>query len=269
MKIQKILLPALVALVLAGCSEPQVDSTTDDSMKSSIEKVRMALPQEKRADFDRAIKVLAFSQIDMKSLFVDGASGVSTSKEKMKDILNGKTGVQILAEADRIIKERKEKERTQALNEIEELKEKQANAELAKKELSKFKVLRSRFTKQEQRYGRAKPIIELTVQNGTNKSVSRAYFKGTLASPGRSVPWLQEAFNYEISGGLEPNEKADWSLAPNMFSDWGRVDAPEDAILTVEVEQIDGADKKPLFSSKTFTEIDLKRLTQLQEKYAQ
>lgn len=267
MSILKLILPFLMAVLIAGCSDPKIDATTDESMKASIEKVRQSLPQDKRDSFDEALKILAFSQIDLKGLFAEGASGVGSTKGKMKDALNGKTGLQVIAEADRIKKERKEKERTQALNEIKELEEKQANAESAKSELAKFEVLRSRFYRRKEQFMGEQPIIELTVKNGTAQSVSRAYFKGTLASPNRSVPWLQETFNYKISGGLEPGEEAEWKLTPNMFSDWGKVDALEDAILTVEVEQLDGADGEPLFSSRSFTERDATRLKKLKQEY--
>ena len=266
---KKLILISVLVLFLSGCSDPKIDASTDESIKVSIEKVRQSLPDDKRAEFDDALKILAFSQISLKGLFADGATGVSSAKGKMKDVLNGKTGEEVIAEAERIKKERKEKEKTQALSEIKELQEKQAISINAKESLKQFQIIRSRFYKQEQKYGHDKPIVELTVKNGTAHPVSRAYFKGTLASPDRSIPWLVETFNYEISGGLEPGEQAEWSLAPNQFSDWGSVDAPTDAILTVEVEQLDGSDSEPLFSSHSFSERDEKRLKELREKYNQ
>ena len=111
------------------------------------------------------------------------------------------------------------------------------------------------------------PIIELTVKNGTSEAVSRAYFEGTLASPKRSVPWHKDTFNYGISGGLEPGEEASWSLAPNMFSDWGKIDAPKDAVFTVTVEQLDGPDGEPIYSTRAFSEHDQERLDELKKEY--
>lgn len=73
------------------------------------------------------------------------------------------------------------------------------------------------------------------------------YILGTLASPRRAIPWVTGGFNYEISGGLEPGETADWNLQPNTFGDWKNgIDAPKDAVLTVDVVCIDGADGKPI-----------------------
>jgi len=107
----------------------------------------------------------------------------------------------------------------------------------------------------------------LSVENGTNKAIARAYFKGVIASPGREVPWFTDTFNYQISGGLEPGEKAEWNLAPNMFSDWGKVNAPSDAVFTVTVIRVDDAQGNPVFGDAEFSERDAKRLAELQAKY--
>jgi hypothetical protein len=129
-------------------------------------------------------------------------------------------------------------------------------------------VLKSRFGKRNGEYDfRATPYILLAVKNGTQQAVSRAYFRGTIASPDRSIPWLTETFNYEISGGLEPGETAEWLLAPNQFGKWGNVDAPEDAVFTVETIRLDGAKGDALFDSGSFDDEDAKRLANLQEKY--
>jgi len=109
------------------------------------------------------------------------------------------------------------------------------------------------------------PIIELTVKNGTGHVVSRAYFEGAIASPDRSVPWHKDTFNHSISGGLEPGEVATWSLIPNMY--WKTVDAPADAVFTVTVEQLDGANGETIYSTREFGERDLERLSELKIKY--
>ncbi len=43
----------------------------------------------------------------------------------------------------------------------------------------------------------------------------------------------------------------------------GRVEVPPNAILTVEVEQLDGANGKPLFSTRVFSDQDAERLDKL------
>lgn len=268
MNILKSLALVMSLTMLAGCSDPKIDVSSDENMKTSVQKVRSSLPESKKGEFDNAMKVLALSNLDMKNIFTQGTTGAGEFEGKVKESLKGKTGEQVIAEADRILKERKERERQQALKEIQELETKKIAAESSRGELQKFQVIRSRFYMQEQEYGGKQPIIELTVKNGSGKAVSRAYFEGTVASPGRSVPWHKDVFNYSIAGGIEPGEEANWTLAPNRFSDWGKVDVPADAVFTVTVEQIDGADGKSLYSTMEFSENDNERLSDLKKKYS-
>lgn len=170
------------------------------------------------------------------------------------------------AKAAAELKEQEAKKKAQAEAEITELEKKRAESESAKVELSKFVVSKARF-KKVKRYFDLAPVIELTVKNGTDKAISAVYFMGTLASPGRSVPWLKESFSYKISGGLEPGESANWNLAPNMFSEWGKVEGAPDMVLTVEVLRLDGADGNELHSV-TFSDDDQKRLDALKASVA-
>lgn len=256
---------SFLALSLAACSKPTIDTSSDESMKTSIGKVRDSLSDETKQKFDEALQIVAFSNIELKDIFAGGAAAAGSMESKMKEALQGKSGDEVIALAESIKKERADKERIQALSEIKELEAKKAKAEQARSELAKFTVERSRFYKQRQEFMGPQPIIELTVVNGTSHAISRAYFKGTIASPGRSVPWLKDDFNYEISGGLEPREKATWTLSPNMFSEWGSTDFPADAVFTVEVEQLDGANGESLFSVRDFSEDDRSRLAELKK----
>ena len=158
--------------------------------------------------------------------------------------------------------------REQALDEIRALETKRVESESTYEQFRKFQVVQAQFIMSEQVFRGRQPIIVLTVKNGTDQAVSRAYFQGTLASPGRSVPWYKGRFNYRISGGLEQGEEATWHLGPSMFSGWGNGDAPADAALTVTVENIDGADNKSIYSIRAFTERDRERLDELKKQYS-
>jgi hypothetical protein len=245
-------------------SQLTIDTSSEQAMQTTITKVRESLSQAKREEFDNALQLIVFSQIDFGT---DSASDANAAADRMKSKLSGKTGEQVIAEGENIEEVRRTKERDQALAEIKELQEKKAKWESAKVELARFQVERSRFFKKKQKYYGEQPIIELTVRNGTAHPVSRAFFVGTLRSPNRAVPWMKDDFNYSISGGLEPGEAANWSLAPNQFGDWGTVNAPDDAVFTVEVVRLDGADGETLFSSREFTDEDEKRLKKLLSQF--
>lgn len=259
------------AITLTGCGEPKIDGSTPEAMKSSVQVMRDKLQGDQLDKFDRALKVAAFAGIEPRDLIALGSSdtAVNAHVKGVGQNLNGMTATEVIAYGDKVVAERQAREREQALREIQELREKRAKSSELAKELAAFEVIRSRFSKEPQRYGRDEPRIDLEVKNGTASAVSRAYFEGVIASPGRQVPWLKETFNYSISGGLEPGETARWVLAPNQFSEWGKVEAPDDAILTVTVTRLDGPDGEPLFRAGQFTDRDERRLGQLVEQYGE
>ena len=99
MNIAKISGVILLTFIIAGCDkilpDPTIDTTSDESMKQSSQKVRESLPEGNRVEFDQALQLLAFSQIDMKTLFAERAAGAGNIESKIKTVivyeLNGKT----------------------------------------------------------------------------------------------------------------------------------------------------------------------------------
>lgn len=257
----------LLSLSLAGCFEPKIDGTDKDAYKASVEKIGASLTPDQKAVFQKDLMVVAMQGLSLADLMKSPGGADAVLNESIKK-LDGKTAADVTAEANRIRLEREAKEKVQALAEIKELLEKRVAAEAAKSDLSKFAVSRSRFYIDIGEYSfQNKPVIELHVENGTSKAVSRAYFRGTIATPGRSVPWVVETFNYEIPGGLEPGEQADWSLLPNKYGKFGEANVPAGAVFTVEVTRLDDAQGKPMYDSEGFTDREQARLDTLQSKY--
>lgn len=258
---------SVCALSLFACAAPRVDTSTDESVKKSIERVRGSLPEEKRADFDNAIRDLALADFKLQDIMAQQGGNLSVDDlaVKMKRRLQGKTGDQILSEAAKLREDRERKVREQAVGEIAELRKKAAAALLARQKLSAFTVSRSRLYRKTIGF-LTEPVIELSVKNGTQVPISRVYFHGVVASPGRSVPWISADFNHSIPGGLEPGESGTWQLAPNMFSGWG-TKTPSDAILTVNVTKLDGPDGKTLYDAEGLSEAEQQRLADLQRKF--
>ncbi|HLS31300.1 MAG TPA: DUF6694 family lipoprotein [Flavobacteriaceae bacterium] len=261
-----VILLGAIGILFSSCTN-KIDGSSEEAMKSSIEEIRKSLDDEKKEKFEESMRLIMFHGLDFGKLMEEGKAEETYSD--MKSNLDGKTADEIIAEGKKIQAEIERKKKEQAKGEIEELYQKMEQAERDRKMLAKFEVKRSRFYKRKEGtyYVTEKPIIELTVKNGTDKAVSRVYFTGTLASPNRSVPWIKDDFNYEISGGLEPGEKVTWHLAPNMFSDWGEVDAPKDAVLTVEVNQLNGPNGKEMYSVNNFGEDQQERLEKLLANY--
>lgn len=255
----------LLSVILLSCGIKKIDGSSEEKMKSSLEEILKSLDDDKKEKFVESMKLIKLQGLDFGRLMQEGRSD-----ETVLDIiskLDGKTADDIITEGEKIQAEIERKKKEQVKGEIEELYEKMKQAEIDRKMLLKFEVKRSRFYKRKKGdyYIIEEPIIELTVLNGTDNAISRAYFAGTLASPNRSVPWLKDDFNYSISGGLEPKEEVTWYLAPNRFGSWGKVDVPKDAVLTVEVKKLDGADGEELYSVNNFG--DEERLEELLADY--
>lgn len=264
---RKLIAVAIAATLLSGCGEPRIDGSSEEAFKKSISKVAESLPEEKRKQFSADVMLLAFQNMDLGKV-MSGKQNPEDISGSMISSLGGKTAGEVSAEAARVREARAAREKQQALSEIAELMDKKSKSELAKVELEKFEVLKSRFHKRKVDYSFMDgSVIELSVKNGTDKAVARAFFKGTISSPGRSVPWLVEDFNHSIAGGMEPGESQSWSLAPNSFDSWGSVNPPKDAVFTVEVVRLNGADGKPLFGDGEFTERDADRLESLRKQY--
>lgn len=260
----------LLALGLAtfiGCAgEPRIDTSSDETMKESISAAKESLSPDERKEFEKVLKMLAFSNVD--NLFQLAADPDSLTRN-MKDQLHGKTAREVMAEAKKVEAERAAKQREQIVSEIAELEEKKEKAELAQEQLKAFAIERSRFYYDDLGFS-TEPTIEITVKNGTKHAVASADFHGVLATPGRAVPWVEGDFSYSISGGLEPGESATWKLHPNLFDFGGWSSAPRDRndmVLTVTTTRIDGPDGKPILEAD-FSDDDQERLDELKESLA-
>jgi len=236
-------------------------------MAASLEQVRAALSEEERAKFDESVNVLTFNELDVRESLIRTLTGRSPAGDRKKNVLHGKTANEVIDEADRILEERRKKEREQALGEIAELREKKDRSREARAQLKKFKVLRSRFYKERVGFLGPQPFVELSVSNETGQVVSRAHFIGTLSSANRSIPWLKERFSYRIEDNLNPGQEGTWVIPMNPFSPWGTTDLPDDAVLTLDVDELEGPGAQTLYSRRGFTEADARRLERLREKY--
>ncbi|WP_130626065.1 DUF6694 family lipoprotein [Enterococcus sp. A8] len=264
---KKIVGVLLLSCLLVGCDKPKIDSSTDAAMKSSIAKVRDSLPENKREEFDNALKVVAFSNINMADLMRSTSNNDNEEiSKKMRESLSGKTGEEIISYAQQVTAEREMKLKEKMTQEIKALEEKKADADVAKKELMKIQVLSSRFTMEPEQDGKPQPVIRLVVKNNSDTVISRAYLHGVMASEGYSVPWLVSNFFYDIPEGLKPNEEATWAIAPPKNSEWGVLYAPKDAVLTVTLVRVDGTDNQMLYDATIFTEEDNSRLEELKRK---
>ncbi|MEQ9207297.1 MAG: hypothetical protein RLN78_08015 [Phycisphaerales bacterium] len=259
MKIRSLTFATITILLIAGCGkDPTVNAKgSDEEQKASIESVKDSLPVDRRDDFEEAMKTLLFSDFESLSDLADGEGMV----RRLQDQIDGKTGEEIIAEAEKAREQRKQRERDQAITEIEEIVAKLSPE--TEKILANFVVERSLFIPSGGGYLGSDASINLVVRNDTDHAVSRTYFQAILLTPGRSVPWVDAEFNYDIPGGLEPGESAEWNLRPNMFGEWSKApDDRDDTVFIVRAIGLDDADGASI-TGERFTPRDQERLASL------
>ena len=258
---------SLSALVLVGCSDPKVDTSSMPAAVVSIEKVRESLPTYKRDEFDTALKIIAMSSFNGIDLFNPQRMNAAEIAESANAYMHGLTGDEIIERADKMLRQRRAREREQALRTLNRLEAKQDSAQRAQEHLAQISIDNARYYISTSPYGALEPVIELTVTNGSEHAVAELMLHGVLKSPNREVAWVDETFYYVISGGLAPGESATWSLAPNRFGPWGNDQIPRNAALTLTLLGVNNSKGEPLWDAPALTDNEAERLEELRAEY--
>lgn len=259
---------SLSLLMIAGCSDPKIDTSSMPASVVSVEEVRNSLPSYKRDEFDRGLIIIATATFDGIDILNPQRMNAAEIAESANAQMHGLTGDQVIHRADQILRERRSREREQAIRTLTRLEEKQVNAARDKQQLDRFTIDQARFYISASPYGAPEPVIDLEVTNGTDQAVSKLLLRGVLTSAGRSVPWVDESFYYAVPGGMEPGETMKWSLAPNRFGPWGDAQIPSSAELTVTLEGLRDSNDKALWDAPELTKSEIVRLERLREEYA-
>ena len=264
----KTILALCVALAIAGCleGEPKLDASTVEAFRTSVAKVKEGLSEEKRAEFDEALIKITIAgnerlsdETERGSPFADLAKGILQvamvgNPEKAAEsivksagpLVDGKSADEII----RIAKERELESLTRQLSKLDSaiatLPERIAGAERAaantQNMLSSVQVEDAKYYWSKGSF-RDEPTIDFRIANGLDVAIARVFIEGILETPGRTVPWVDNGFNYKFRGGLEPGEEQHLRLVPNRFGDWGHQDLKElqNTILTLQVVDVETA----------------------------
>ena len=97
---------AVVLSLLTGCGGPTLDASSEDTLKTSADKVMAGLSAEKQEKFQKAMGALMIKA-------AMASTGEESAKAKIKETFNGKTADDIIAEG--------EKAQTEAKAEMEKM----------------------------------------------------------------------------------------------------------------------------------------------------
>lgn len=109
---KKMIISALAVLLLAGCNDPKIDATTEDTLKSSLQEVRNSLDEADKPRFDKAVEVVALSNISIPELLqAKEKENDAFIQNKFKETLNGKSGKEVISLADEITRKQADEKR--------------------------------------------------------------------------------------------------------------------------------------------------------------
>jgi hypothetical protein len=264
----------ILATFLAACSGPmdtKIDGSTPDAYQKSLSAIKSRMSPEDAKRFEDSLVVVGMSAMIPKEGGLLGMFAAMGNPEQLQrkamEAVNGKTPREIIQAADAQKRERAEGELRSVTEELATLEKRKAEADASRPFLAKIVVGAPRYYWRTGSY-MDQPMISMRVTNNTDKALSRIYYHGTVTTPGRTIPWIDDDFNNEIRGGLEPGESKDLDLAPNMFSNWGPKETKErtDLVLTVRVINAEGVDHSKI--APEFEKQDEARLQQLQKMKA-
>jgi hypothetical protein len=248
----------------AGCGPPRVDATTGETYEDSLQRVRDALPEDRRAGFDRAVVAILADRVNLESLQQGRAA--EDPGAHARHSLSGRTAEEIFEEAARLDAASKRLARAGVEREIGALVARQESAFAARAALKRFEVNDARFAGRAD--SRSQPPIRVRVANGTGYRVTRLHLEVSVERPGRQAPWLSEEVSFTPQVAIEPGASASWTLEPGVLRTWGTVAVPADAVPRITVMAVEGPDRQPLLDARGYTEEDAARLVALQLQLA-
>ena len=144
-----------------------------------------------------------------------------------------------------------------------ELEQRRDQVEADRGTIGPFRLLSSRYRFEPQKDGWERPMLDLVLENGTTVPVARFSVLLTLKSPDRPEPWLRQEFTVFMKSTLLPGQPHATTLTPSPDSPWGRLQAPTDAIMRVDVMTVLTPDGRSFLGPGAFTPQDAAELTRL------
>jgi len=118
--------------ILTGCGEvtsdtsiakvKRIDISSDEKMKKSIEDIKLTLSNEKKKDFEKALKIIMFSDINNFASLAKVANNQDEILRKVKNILSGKTADEVISKGKEIIAQKSQKKITSKIEDIKQVK---------------------------------------------------------------------------------------------------------------------------------------------------
>lgn len=185
----KKLILLVAMLMLVGCGTPRIDASSEEALKTSIEKVRKSLDGEDRARFEEMVV-----ESNAGLLFAKSFGGAATLTGLWEPV-DGMTGTEIVA-MDRERRAAREEERAkqeaekiaQKRKELGELEAIDAAHEASLELVQRVQVSNAQIVSGTSRIGTTHWLLA-SVKNGLDVPLSRVLFEYEVRTPGEAYPW--------------------------------------------------------------------------------
>jgi hypothetical protein len=254
MKALRLVNVLLVCLAVCACpkGEPRFDLTDATTYKSSLTQIVAGLSSAEKDELEGAMRTLLLGSLDdepsenpfMSMMKLASMATPDGMMARLKPMIHGKTAREVIVLASTEQAKAQERQIARIDEQIGSLKDEvgKDEAALAKAQSVLGKVIldRAKFYFSDSGF-MTQPVIDFEIRNQSDLPLKRIYVHGILETPGRTIPWVDDTFNYEFQGGLEKGEEKHLRLSPNMFSNWGDADLKGQKTLLLTLELLDVA----------------------------
>ncbi|MEM7051427.1 MAG: DUF6694 family lipoprotein [Acidobacteriota bacterium] len=254
--------------LLLACGPPRLDMSSPQASAASVERVRSSLPASQRPDFDQALGLIAYRNLEDAELFarsrVESSRPFEIGVVPELDGLSGRevleTGRRLHIELSLTAVEGQRQRRESQRREIDRLEARRSSAESAQQHLDAFEVTHAAFSPAT---AEARPRIDLVVTNGTSSTIERARFLVRLEVPGRMEAAFEGQFDYRPTEGLAAGAVGAWTIEFNRYDRWGSLEPSPGSRFAVTPIRLDTDEGRSLFRSHRFSERDARKLERL------
>ncbi|SKA84034.1 DUF6694 family lipoprotein [Desulfobaculum bizertense] len=107
---KKLLAALLCTLALVGCfGGPTIDGSSKENFEKSTDAIMETLDADQRAEFSKALKIVAFSSIDFGKVFQGALDGKMPSETMLYKELDGLNAQEVIEKAQQIMDSKKQK----------------------------------------------------------------------------------------------------------------------------------------------------------------
>jgi len=221
---------AVFGILIAGCGPKTLETSSVEKLEKSLMVLREQSELEQRDRLDEALQYLVGEDAILENETEDPSHPELVLA--LYQPLKGMTAEGIIAEAMR-------KRLDQVQTAVTELEQAKVGSDVARAELDRFKLEKSRVYKRNRGFLEW-PVIEFKAENNTDEEIWLIHFRAGLLRPGYAEPWLIETFDQLVLNGLAPGERDLWRIEPEQREWVSLIDPHPDFKFTLEIMRLEG-----------------------------